>query len=204
MLEFLIDNIFVVLAGKVFQQIVGIPLGTNFAPLVADLFIYSYEAKFIQTVLSTGRKHLASRFNFTYRYIDDVLSLNKPEFENYLRQMYPVEPEIKDTTETNTSAAFLDLLLPIVRDDQFHTSIYDKRNDFNFHITNFPFLSRKIPASPERCRTSPVWLAALVMSVNDNAHTYYKDWPLIVGHANVTTTAHHGEVVTIEFRFRTI
>ena len=96
MLEFLVDNIFVVFAGKVFQQIVGIPMGTNCAPLLADLFLYSYEAGFIQSFLSIGRKQLASGFNLTYRNIDDVLSINNPEFENYLDQMYPVELEIKD------------------------------------------------------------------------------------------------------------
>ena len=47
MLEFLVDNIFVVFGGKVFQQIVGIPMGTNCAPLLADIFLYSYEAEFI-------------------------------------------------------------------------------------------------------------------------------------------------------------
>ena len=63
MLEFLVDNIFVVFAGKVFQQIVSIPMGTNCAPLLADIFLYSYEAEFRQSLLSTGRKQLASRFN---------------------------------------------------------------------------------------------------------------------------------------------
>ena len=139
MLEFLVDNIFVVFAGKVFQQTVGIPMGTNCAPLIADIFLYSYEADFIQSLLSTGKKHLASRFNLTYRYIDDVLSINNPEFENYLGQMYPAELEIKETTESTTSASYLDLLLSIGRDGQLQTSIYDKRDDFNFHITNFPF-----------------------------------------------------------------
>ena len=42
----------------------------------------------------------------------------------------------------------LDLLLSIWRDGQLHTLIYDKRDDFNFHITNFPFLSSNIPSSP--------------------------------------------------------
>ena len=83
-----------------------------------------------------------------YRYIDDVLSINNPEFENYLGQMYPAELEIKDTTESNSSASYLDLLLSIGRNGQLHTSIYDKRDDFNFHITNFPFLSSNIPSSP--------------------------------------------------------
>ena len=94
------------------------------------------------------RKQLASRFNFTYRYIDDVLSINNPEFENYLGQMYPVELEIKDTTESNSSASYLDLLLSIGWDGQLHTSICDKRDDFNFHITNVPFLRSNNPTSP--------------------------------------------------------
>ena len=62
--------------------------------------------------------------------------------------MYPVELEIKDTTESNTSASDLDLLLSIGRDGQLHTSIYYKRDDFNFHVTTFPFLSSNIPTSP--------------------------------------------------------
>ena len=51
MLEFLVD-IFVVFGGKVFQQIVGIPMGTNCAPLLADIFLYSYEAEFIVFALN--------------------------------------------------------------------------------------------------------------------------------------------------------
>ena len=78
MLEFLDDNIFVVFAGKFFQQIIGIPKSTNCAPLLADIFLYSYEAEFIQSLLSAGKKRLASQFNFTYRYIVDVLSINNP------------------------------------------------------------------------------------------------------------------------------
>ena len=53
-----------------------------------------------------------------------------------------------NTTESTTSASYLDLLLSIGRDGQLHTSTYDKRDDFNFHITNFPFLSSNIPSSP--------------------------------------------------------
>ena len=99
-------------------------------------------------LLPTDRKQLASRFNFKYRYINDVLSINNPEFENYLGQTYPVELEIKDTTESNTSASYLDLLLSTGKDGQLHTSIYDKRDNSNFNITNFPFLSSNILASP--------------------------------------------------------
>ena len=144
MLEFLVDNIFVVFGEKVFRQTVGIPMGTNCAPLLTDIFLYSHEAEFIQSLLSAGKKRFASQFNFTYRYIDDVLSISNPDFENYLGQMYPAELEIKDTMESNTSASYLDLLLSIESDGQLHTSLYDRRDAFNFHITNFPFLSQPI------------------------------------------------------------
>ena len=93
------------------------------------------------------KEKIASQFNFSYRYIDDVLSINNPDFVNYLGQMYSPELEIKDTTESNTSASYLDLLLSIESDGQLRTSLYDKRDDFNFHITNFPFLSSNIPSS---------------------------------------------------------
>ena len=62
--------------------------------------------------------------------------------------MYSAELEIKNTTESNTCASYLDLLLSIGRDGQLRTSLYDKRDDFNFHITNFPFLSSTFPSSP--------------------------------------------------------
>ena len=56
MLEFYVDNIVLVFARKVFQKTVGNPMGTNFAPLLADIFLYSYEADFIQALLSTLKK----------------------------------------------------------------------------------------------------------------------------------------------------
>ena len=79
-LQFQVDNIFVVFTRKFFQHKIGIPMGTNCAPLLAEIFLYSCEAEFIQYLLSVGKKRLASQFNFAYRYIDDVLSLNNPDF----------------------------------------------------------------------------------------------------------------------------
>ena len=66
-------------------------MGTNCAPLLADLFLYSYEAEFVQSLLQAGKKHLAQQFNFTYRYIDDVLSLKNTKIAEYLEFIYPRE-----------------------------------------------------------------------------------------------------------------
>jgi hypothetical protein len=69
----MIDSIHVMLGGLVLQQRVGIPMGSNCAPLLADLLFYSYEADFIQGLLKKKKqKKLARSFNFTFRYIDDV------------------------------------------------------------------------------------------------------------------------------------
>ena len=76
----MIDNIFVIFDRRVFQQTVGIPVGINSAPLLAVLFLYSYEADFIQELLKKNEKNLTQSFNFTFRYIDDVLSLNNSRF----------------------------------------------------------------------------------------------------------------------------
>jgi len=148
MLDFLIDNIFVEFGGRVFQQTVGIPMGTNCAPLLADLFLYSYEADFIQGLLRNNKKKLARSFNFTFRYIDDVLSLNNPTFSEHLDQIYPSELEIKETTDSKKSASYLDLFLEIDQEGKLVSKIYDKRDDFNFPIVNFPYLCGNIPASP--------------------------------------------------------
>ncbi|KAK3101832.1 hypothetical protein FSP39_006684 [Pinctada imbricata] len=82
------------------------------------------------------------------RYIDDVLSINNPKFADYLSSIYPSELEVKETTETNNSASYLDIMLSYDTVGHMNTSLYDKRDDFNFSITNFPFLSSNIPSSP--------------------------------------------------------
>ena len=109
---------------------------------------FSYEADFIQRLFSSNAKTVAKSFNFTYRYIDDVLSLNNPKFSDYLDTIYPSELEIKDTTESSNSASYLDLQLEYDSQKRLCLKLYDKRDDFNFPIVNFPFLSSNIPASP--------------------------------------------------------
>jgi hypothetical protein len=87
MLEFLIDNIFVIFGGRVFQQRVRIPMGTNCAPLLVDWFLYSHEAGIIQGLLKKNEKKLT--FNFTFRYIHDVLSPNNSKFSDFVDHIYP-------------------------------------------------------------------------------------------------------------------
>ena len=92
----------------VFQQTVDIPMGTN---CLANLFLYSYEANFIQGLLKKKEKKFAQPFNFTFRYIDDAISLNNSRFGDFVDCIYLIDLETKDTIDTDRSASCLDLHL---------------------------------------------------------------------------------------------
>jgi hypothetical protein len=81
------------------------------------------------------KKSLAVAFNSTFRYIDDVLSINNNHFHSYVDSIYPNQLEIKDTIECSTSASYLDVLLKLDTNGKLTTQLYDKRDDFNFSLT---------------------------------------------------------------------
>ena len=93
---------------------VGIPMGTNCAPLLADLFLYSYENdyenEFLDKLIKEGKRKLARRFNLSYRYIDDLISFNNKRFKEFISDIYPKELTISETTESTSVASYLDLL----------------------------------------------------------------------------------------------
>jgi hypothetical protein len=87
-------------------------------------------------------------FNFTFHYIEDVLSLKKSRFGDFVDRNYLIELEIKLTTDTDWSALYFDLHLEIDSEGMLRTKLYDKRDDFNVLIVNFPFICINIPAAP--------------------------------------------------------
>ena len=88
-------------------------------------------------------KDLESRFNFTYRYIDKVVSINNTEFDNYLGQVYTYELEIKDTTESNT---FLPGFTPVDQEElSFMSNVTrEKGRDLTQSYDKSPYTHRKI------------------------------------------------------------
>ena len=139
--EILIDNIFVILfGGRVFQQRVGIPVGTNCFPLLADFIHYSYEEDYTQGLLKKNKKQPARCSNFTFRYIVDVFSLNHSKFGDFVDRIYSTDIEIKHTTYPAMSASYIDIHLSIDSEDRLKTKRYDKRDYFNFPIMNVPFI----------------------------------------------------------------
>ena len=138
----------IMLGGRVYQQTVGIYMSTNCDPILTDLLLYSYEADFIHGLLQKNEKKLARSFSFTFRYIDNVLSLNSSRFGDFVDRIYPIDLEIKDTIYTDRCVSYLDLHLEIDSEEWLSTKLYDKRDDFNFPIVNFPFICSNIPAAP--------------------------------------------------------
>ena len=148
MVEFLIDNIFVKFGGCLLRQVIGIPMGTNCAPLLADLFLYSYESEFLDNMIRGGHRKLARSFNICYRYIDDLIVFNNKKFGDYVKEFYPSQLTVEKANTSDDLANYLDLTFIIESNNRLYTKLYDKRDDFDFHIVNFPFLLSNIPFGP--------------------------------------------------------
>ena len=80
--------------------------------------------------------------------LHNVLSLHNSRFGDFVDRIYPIQLEIKDTTDTDRSASYLNLHIEIDSDGRLRTKLYDERDDFNFPIVNFSFISSNIPAVP--------------------------------------------------------
>ena len=130
------------------EKIVGIPMGTNCAPLLADLFLCSSENEFLDKLVKEGKRKLARKLNLSYCCIDDLTSFNNKRFKEFISDIYPKELTISETTESTSIASYLDLLF--IRDEinNITTKLYDKRDAFGFHIVNFLFMSSNIPSAP--------------------------------------------------------
>ena len=86
-------------------------------------------------------------FSSTSRYLDDLLNIDNPYFEQMVGQIYPTELQLNKANSFDTEAPFLDLNLSITH-GIVSSKIYDKRDDSNFEIVNFPFLDVAVPRSP--------------------------------------------------------
>ena len=117
LLHFLLDNVFIQVGREVFQQCVGIPMGTNCAPLLAELLLHDYESNAMIRFSRTNGLPQAKSFEFTRRYIDDLISINNPRFHKAIEKIYPSELVLKDTTPADGKVAYLDRQLKFGTDN---------------------------------------------------------------------------------------
>ena len=136
-LIFLLDNVYTRSGTKLYRHTVGIPMGTNSASLVADLFLFCYERDFMMSLSADKDAETIEAFNSTSRYMDDLLDIDNTYFDVMVKQIYPSELHLDKANSSDTEAPFLDFNLT-VSDGFVSSKIYDKRDDFD--IVNFPFL----------------------------------------------------------------
>ena len=164
-LIFLLDNIYIRLSSKLYRQIVGIPMGTNCAPLVADLFLFCYERDFMLSLSEDNQSGVMEAFNSTSRYLDDLLNIGNNFFDSMVNHIYPSELQLNTVKVSDAKASFLDLHLSI-SDGFVKLKIYNKRDDFDFDIVNFPFLDSDAP----RSASYGVYISQLIRFARVSSH----------------------------------
>ena len=141
-LSYLLDNIYIRFRTKLYRQIVGILIGTDCAPLLADLFLYCYERDFTDSLNHDNQSNVIEAFNSTSRCLDDLLNIDSAYFEGMVNQIYPPKLQLNNANTTYTEAPFLDLHLSIAN-GFVSSKTYDKLDDFD--MVNFPFLDGDVP-----------------------------------------------------------
>ena len=83
-----------------------------------------------------------------YRYINDLIVFSNKKFVDYVKEIYSSQLTTEKTNRSDDLANYLDFTFIIGSNNRLYTKLYDKRDDFDLHIVNFPFLSSNIPSSP--------------------------------------------------------
>ena len=106
-------DFFIRFGTKLYRQIIGIPMGTNCAPLFADLFLFCYERDFMKSLSSENQADIIEAFSSTSRYLDDLLNIDNIYFEQMVNRIYTAELQLNKANSSVTEAPVLDLNLSI-------------------------------------------------------------------------------------------
>ena len=112
-LTFLLDNIYIRYGTNLYRQIVCIPMGTNCAPLVADLFLFCCERDIMLSLSEDNQSGVMEAFDSTSRYLDDLLNIDNNFFDSMVNRIYPSELQLNKANVSDAEALFLDLHLSI-------------------------------------------------------------------------------------------
>ena len=144
-MRIIVDNSYIMFRNKIYRQIVGIPMGTNCAPYLANIFLHTYEYNYLEKLVKEGKILEAKLLGHTFRYQDDCIAFNdNGTFRNHYQFIYPPEMQLENTNISTAVCNFLDLRISVFR-GKFMYQSYDKRRDFGFEICNYPNLSGNIP-----------------------------------------------------------
>ena len=116
-------------------------------PLIADLFLFCCERDFMSNLHKYKQHDVIDMFNDTSRYLDDIFTIDNPEFYKHIPDMYPTELQLNKANTSDKDISFLDLTINVIGSD-VHTSVYDQCDDFGFHIVIYPWMSGDVPRLP--------------------------------------------------------
>ena len=145
-LKFLLFNTYIKFGSYIFKQILGIPMGGNASPLIADLFLLSLEFKFMKNLVDSKNKDnllLAKTLSNNSRYIDDILVCNSNDFKDIANKIYPNSIPLTQGNNDDYMENFLDINI-VITNDKCILKIYHKVEDFDFNVISFPFPSSNI------------------------------------------------------------
>jgi len=131
-LSYLMDNCFFTFGELIFRQVIGIPMGSDPAPFMANLFLYHFESKWVKN-LKKENLQKARRFSNTFRFIDDLLTINDNNlFKENFKDIYPPELQL-NLESTGDHITFLDIDLKNV-EGRLDIKLFDERDSFSFEI----------------------------------------------------------------------
>ena len=124
--DFLIDNCFFRLGDRIFRQIIGVPIGVDPGPFIANLTLWYFENQYLEKLYK--RDFFSARMmGKTFRLIDDITSVNSyGVFSQHVGDIYPSSLTLNKENDNDSKANILDLNV-IIRDNKFNVSVYDKR-----------------------------------------------------------------------------
>ena len=137
------------------------------SPLLANIYLHTYEFEFLQSLRKSNAK-LARKFSDTFRYIDDLASLNNSLFKQYISSIYPSTLTLLPKNNSPLTATFLDTKISI-KHSTFHIQVYDKRDNFPFKINNYPHTCSNIHVG----NASNVYIAQLTRLLTICSHLKY-------------------------------
>ena len=108
------ENVYVQFEGMVYQQIAGIPMGTNCAPLIADLFLFCLERDFMSHLHKSKQYDIKDMFNDTSRCLDEIFTIDNPEFEKHTPDIYPTELQLNKANTSDKETYFLDWNIKVI------------------------------------------------------------------------------------------
>ena len=115
-LKFILEHSYFSVGSVGYQQCIGVPIGVDCAPAIANLTLFRYEYEYMAKLLRSNYRR-ALKFNGSFRLMDDISSINSDGvFQEDIPLIYPASLELKKENDGNTSANILDLTSSIVRD----------------------------------------------------------------------------------------